>query len=236
MLCRKSTNFYSCSALKRTLGFLFLFSAFPLPVPLPFCVAAAACVSCVSSSLVSDSCCVSSPMSPCSVSPEDPSPPPPTPPLQLPAGSAETLVHNSIHPPLDSWPWWTSSFAPDCLSSWTSSLAAFYTSIHQISYFKKKKKTSKILTKSVCQQNISSNIYSISCKLPKIDVFTLNLQKVCISKSQAKCALYRLSCMRKRLSVSSRVSWETTILSVNPALIVLEASFSSVNSMPIAHE
>ena len=43
--------------------------------------------------------------------------PPPTPPPQLPAGSAESLVHNSIHPPLDSWPSWTSSLSPDCLSS-----------------------------------------------------------------------------------------------------------------------
>ena len=64
----------------------------------------------------------------------------------------------------------------------------------------------------------------------------IEFQKVYISKSQAKWPLYRLSCMRKRLSVSSRVSWETTILSVNPVLIVLEASFSSVNPVPIVCE
>ena len=57
-----------------------------------------------------------------------------------------------------------------------------------------------------------------------------------MSKTQAKCPLYRLLCMRKRLSVSSRVSWETTILSINPVLIVLEASFLSVNPIPIVHE
>ena len=42
--------------------------------------------------------------------------------------------------------------------------------------------------------------------------------------------------MRKRLSVSSRVSWETTILSVNRVLIVLEASSLSVNPVPIVRE
>ena len=44
----------------------------------------------------------------------------------------------------------------------------------------------------------------------------IEFQKVYNSKSQAKCPLHRLSCMRKRLSVSFRVSWETTILPVNP--------------------
>ena len=39
--------------------------------------------------------------------------------------------------------------------------------------------------------------------------------------------------MKKRLSVSSRVSWEATNLSVNPILIVLEASLLSVNPVPI---
>ena len=100
--------------------------------------APAACVSCVSPSLESESCCISSPMSPCSVSQEDPPLPPLTPPSQLPAGSAEYLVHYSTHPPLD-WPWWTSSLPYDCLSSWTSSLVAFYTNIHQIYYFGKNK-------------------------------------------------------------------------------------------------
>ena len=42
-----------------------------------------------------------------------------------------------------------------------------------------------------------------------------------MSETQAKCPLYRLSSMKRRLSVSSRVSWKTTILSVNPVLIVL---------------
>ena len=117
---------------------MLLLSALPLPVPLPFCVAPAACVSCVSSSLVSNLCCVSSPVSLYSISDisRGSSTPTTNSSTQLPAGSAESLVHNSIHPPLDSLPWWTSSLSPDFLSSWTSSLVAFYTNIHQISYFK----------------------------------------------------------------------------------------------------
>ena len=38
--------------------------------------------------------------------------------------------------------------------------------------------------------------------------------------------------MRKHLSITSRVSWEATYLSVNPVLIVLEASLP-VNPVPI---
>ena len=56
---------------------------------------------------------------------------------------------------------------------------------------------------------------------------------MCMSKSQAKCPLYRLSSMRKHLSINFRVPWDTTNLSVNPVLIVLEASLSSVNPGPI---
>ena len=64
----------------------------------------------------------------------------------------------------------------------------------------------------------------------------IELQKVYFSKDQANWPLYRLSCMRKRLSISSRVSCETTFRSVNPVLIVLEASFLSLNPVPIVRE
>ena len=56
---------------------------------------------------------------------------------------------------------------------------------------------------------------------------------MCVSKGQAKCPLYRHLSMRKHLSVNSRVPWDTINLSMNPVLIVLEASLSSVNPVPI---
>ena len=61
--------------------------------------------------------------------------PPPLPP-QLPAGSADSLVHNSTHPALDSLPGpvWTSSPSPDCLSSLTFSLVTFCRNIQETSY------------------------------------------------------------------------------------------------------
>ena len=43
-----------------------------------------------------------------------------------------------------------------------------------------------------------------------------------MKKKPSQVPLYRLSSMRKRLSVSTQVSCETKNLSVNPVLIVLE--------------
>ena len=61
-------------------------------------------------------------------SPEDPPPPPPP---QLPAGSAESLVHSSTRPALDSLPGpvWTPYPSPDYLSSLTVFYLWYFTEI-----------------------------------------------------------------------------------------------------------
>ena len=57
----------------------------------------------------------------------------------------------------------------------------------------------------------------------------LKLQKLpSIRGTQACCPLYR-----EKASWCRQVSWETTITSVNPVLIVLEASLSAINPIPI---
>ena len=66
------------------------------------------------------------------------------------------------------------------------------------------KKTPENL-KYVCQQNISSNIYRKAVKFQKF-MYPHQDANANMSKTHAKCPLYRLLSMRKRLSVSSRVS------------------------------
>ena len=148
---------------KQNSGFLAPLVSLALAFVLALLCPPAACVPCVSSSFESESCCFQAQCHPalCPTSPQDP-PLPPRPSLpQLPTGSFESLVHNSTHPPLDSWPGpgWTSSLPPDCLSSLTFSLVAFYRNIHQISYFKKIASKIYPQTYTVCAVKFQKLLY-----------------------------------------------------------------------------
>ena len=164
-----------------------LLSALPLPLPLPFCVPPAACVSCVSSSLES---AVSSAQCHPVLYPTSAEDPPLLHPSCLLTLLSLWYTTQLIHL------WTPGPGGPHPLCLLTASPLGPLLWWHFTQLFTKfpiaKKKPSKFLTKYVCQQNISSNIYSISCKVPKIDAYFCKFPSVvgnynCICKPCPYC-------------------------------------------------
>ena len=141
--------------------------------------------------------------------------------FSTPSFSAESLGHKSSHPDLQTPSLDLCGHSIHFLT--TSPLYSFlwwhFKEIFTKLPIVKQKTKSEMFLEVICQQNISSNMYSISCKVLKIDVFTSNCRKcmhIYVYAFVHDKALFR--------NYPILIVLEASLLSVTPSLLSLYTS------------